>query len=575
MNLERPTVLEVATEMALPQSVFAQANKKFGPVITRAMAMATSVGGIGPLMRERIIAQTEQNINVIGVGLLYENVWMQRTNTLGNLFLERKQVGPYFRRLLKKTKWTFPLVLFTGEQVKVSVWEVDLGITKAYFLSCPEVTNVVYPGEIDAPEGMADTGYWAHIFRLKQFWLLGRGSLALAKKMNKKPDFIVLSETPTIFAIHRLFQDRLQKDPFFSKSKYIYNDHTPLEYAHPLWDAHTVKKLKIEPKYSLETRAWNSRTRHLDVTSMAVNVCDATFGVSKMHGATIRSMSSLRRYKTKIHVITNGVRKEDWQYPDFLLFEQKSDQELLQIKSKRRNLMIDWLKTCGELPKEWVKKMRSRKIVLFTRRITSYKRLDVLNDILSKPQFLRQFLKLNVFLLVAGRVHQQDEVAYHTATSLGKQIEKNPRLKSRLMFLRNFNVWEAPHLYQGADGAIMMSDKGQEASATGFMKSLLNGGTVIATTDGAVPEFVHFFRKGRTQTLQDSFNGFKIAYKNGRPTTESFLTCLKMFDTQLTRPKSHAVFIRAGLQKTRAVDIKRTASEMRHLYLCHLGFRGL
>ena len=46
-------VLEVAMEFSLTPSLLEAINKKAGPEAAVASAMSTSVGGIGPLLRER------------------------------------------------------------------------------------------------------------------------------------------------------------------------------------------------------------------------------------------------------------------------------------------------------------------------------------------------------------------------------------------------------------------------------------------------------------------------------------------------------------------------------------------
>src|SRR4029077_8937528 len=96
-------------------------------------------------------------------------------------------------------------------------------------------------------------------------------------------------------------------------------------------------------------------------------------------------------------------------------------------------------------------------------------------------------------------------------------ISQDKLLQERIVLLDNFNVWMAPRLFQGADAAIMLADDGREASATGFMKAQLNGGLMIATDDGAIPESVIF--QGRERQDQAP-NGFEVPYINGHPGTE-------------------------------------------------------
>src|SRR5690348_4034161 len=96
-------VLEVAMEIALPPEVLEQIFQRYGMRPTRDAAMSTSVGGIGPLLRERIIAQAEQGIDVIGATLLYQTTWIQSWFDWGQMHLEKREAAPVLREVLKDT----------------------------------------------------------------------------------------------------------------------------------------------------------------------------------------------------------------------------------------------------------------------------------------------------------------------------------------------------------------------------------------------------------------------------------------------------------------------------------------
>ena len=89
-------ILEVAMELSLTPAVLSAVEKNDGPEAAQAAAMSTSVGGIGPLLRERIVAQAENGANVLGVSLLYESVWAQGWQDWNHLYLERRPAGRQF-----------------------------------------------------------------------------------------------------------------------------------------------------------------------------------------------------------------------------------------------------------------------------------------------------------------------------------------------------------------------------------------------------------------------------------------------------------------------------------------------
>ncbi len=284
-------ILEVAMEIALPPDLLESLYKRFGFRPTREVAMSTSVGGIGPLLRERIMAQAEEGIDVIGVTLLYQTTWIQSWFDWGQLHLEKRDVATILRPFLKDTGIQLPVVLFDGKTAEAQVWEAPYGKAKVYFLDCPSVTQVVYPSEEDAPPKHPQPNAWSDDARNRQGWLIGRGALALAKKLGFAPDIIVQSETPTFFSHHRLVQDEFQKDPFFTQTRYIFNDHTPMEYAHPVWSKQTLETLKVDVSSYVPPHGAGDRG-DVDVTRLLVSTTEGVFGVSKKHAQVMRAMPS-------------------------------------------------------------------------------------------------------------------------------------------------------------------------------------------------------------------------------------------------------------------------------------------
>jgi glucan phosphorylase len=552
------TVLEVAMEMALTPEILDAIAKKFGPEAAQASAMSTSVGGIGPLLRERVIAQADLGINVIGVSLLYDTVWSQGWHDWNHLFLKRVSVGRYLRAVLEDTGILFNLRLCDGTSADVRVRRASYGGGTVYFLDCPEIADVVYPCQEDAPRGTPDPGPWAERQRMRHSWLVGRGALALMARLNIAPDVIVQSETPTIFAQPRLIKDDFQKHPLFARTRCVFNDHTPLEYAHPIWDRSVLLQAKMDP--AVYTPFLHNDK--IDVTQLLVATSDGVFGVAKKHAVVMRAMPSLNPYAAKIQSITNGVGRVLWQHPDLANAASLSDEKLLALKDRLKDEFFEWLWRRAHLWPLWVRQMHRKPLLLWTRRITSYKRLDILHRIFNNPDYRRRFLEADLVLVVGGRVYQRDNVSEKMVYDLVEYLNHDKEVGERVVFLHNFNVWEAPKQFYGADGSIMLSDDGREASATGFMKAQMNGGAVLANPDGAVPEFMHVAGAAEPSRV----NGFSVAYKDGMPDPDSFLNALADFSATHRDPARRAAMIRAALAVTDEVDVARTARETLDFY---------
>ncbi len=554
--------MEVAMEIALPAAVLDAVYARHGYRPTRDAAMSTSVGGIGPLLRDRIITHGEEGIETIGVTLLYQYTWIQSWFDWGQLHLEKRHVAPVLRPFLKDTDLILSINLFDKSVAKAHVWEVAYGKSKVYFLDCPEMTDVVYPSEEDAPPKHPNPWSWAVEARQKQSWLAGRGALHLAKALGFQADIIVQSETPTFFAQHRLVKDELQNDPFFSNTRYIFNDHTPMEYAHPIWSEQTIARLQIDSSSYVPSPGTNDRT-NVDVTRLLIARSEGVFGVAQKHARVMRAMASLKDYEHKIEAITNGVHVGIWQSPDYLGAASLPDSELLKLKKRKKEELLDWVWRQYGLWHTWKEHVIDKGVVLWTRRITGYKRIDILDTLCKDASLRKQFVDTNIVLLVGGRIHQHDDQAQTMIYNLLDIISQDAELQERIVFLDNFNVWMAPKLFQGTDAAIMLADDGREASATGFMKAQVNGGLIIASDDGAIPESVIF--QGRENEGQAP-NGFEVPYVYSHPRADGLLRACKQLQQALKNDALHAAMIRSALASQAQVSVSRTVQQTRQLY---------
>jgi glucan phosphorylase len=561
--VKKKTVVEIAMEIAYTPALLKEIEVKMGIYGAIRTAMSSSVGGIGPLLRERIIAQSELGLSVIGITLLYEQVWVQKWHAWGQFYLEKGDSAPYIRPLLKKLDNQIIVTMPDGTEENVDIWETEFGGGKVYFLDNPKIASIVYPSAEDAPVDVEDANKWATEERFYQSWLLGRGSLVLLKLLGVKPDIIVMSETPTVFSLHDLVSDGLDKEDLFNDTKYIFNDHTPLEYAHPVWPEKLLNEFKVKPKYYKHLESYKQNPDKVDITQLIIDVSDGVYGVSKIHGEVMRNMPSLRGYAKKIDTITNGVSRDIWQ-SDFLThYEKLTDTQILSAKQKEKENLIDWCWIRFKFNSEWRDTMKRRPLVMWMRRVVGYKRLDILREIVVNPDMRRRFVNLGITILLGGRIHQNDAHSDWVVFELLDMIQKHPEIEDKLVLLDNFNVWEAPKIYKGVDAAIMVSDISREASATGFMKAQMNGSMIIATEDGAIPESVYFYNKTTHNTHP---NGFFVEYVDGHPTSYGLLHALEQLKAVYDDPKERIKMIRAALRQTPKVDVMRTSKELIEFY---------
>ena len=119
----------------------------------------------------------------------------------------------------------------------------------------------------------------------------------------------------------------------------------------------------------------------------------------------------------------------------------------------------------------------------FARRFAPYKRPNLL---LHDPQRLARILTNRdrpVQLVLAGKAHPQD-VEGQNMIRQWIDFARRPEVRSRVVFLSDYDVLMAEHLVQGVDVWVNTPRRPWEASGTSGMKVLVNGGLNLSELDG-------------------------------------------------------------------------------------------
>jgi starch phosphorylase len=271
-------------------------------------------------------------------------------------------------------------------------------------------------------------------------------------------------------------------------------------------DEAAVKRMAIVDEQAQSVRMANLAI----VGSHSVN------GVAALHTELLKTRifpEFNRLFPRKFNNKTNGITPRRWLLqanPELaaLITEAIGDKWPAELDRLRE------LEKCaddGEFRNRWLAVKRTRKLALekWLRRHKMDVEVDSLFDVQIKRmhEYKRQLLNVLHVIALYHRLRDGHDCAprtvifggkaapsYHIAKliiklihDVAKLVRANPYVSQRLnvIFVPNYSVSAAEVLFPATELSEQISTAGTEASGTGNMKAVLNGGVIIGTLDGA------------------------------------------------------------------------------------------
>ncbi len=161
-----------------------------------------------------------------------------------------------------------------------------------------------------------------------------------------------------------------------------------------------------------------------------------------------------------------------------------------------------------------------------------------------------------IFAGKAAPAYRLAKLIIRLATALSDHIERDPALRQWLsvVFMPDYNVKNAQHIFPAADLSEQISTAGREASGTGNMKFAMNGALTIGTLDGANVEIrdavgaESFFLFGldADQVASQSRNGYRPESVLARdPELVSHLDAIRSGRYSMTEPQVFEPLVRS------------------------------
>ena len=495
-------------------------------------------GGLGVLAGDFLKEASDENIDMIGVGLLYRYGYFRQGlshygEQLAHYDPQRFTYLPIEPVRDASGTWIKIEVALPERMLYAKLWKASVGRISLYLLDADieenqetdrVITHQLYGGDKEN--------------RLKQEILLGIGGIRAINAMGIERDVYHLNEGHAAFIGLERLRNYVQSGLSVSeateviRASSLYTTHTPVPAGHdsfvesmmwPYFSAFASSMNMPWEKFIAfgRTRADNYE-EEFSMSHLAAKLSQQVNGVSRIHGKVSCDMfqhlyPGFEPEELHIDYVTNSVHYPTWTAPDLQELYQKTfgkdflqhqsdpniwekikqvnDEELVTIKRQQKKNLIDMLKVRleknmqlrHESPHKVMQTLNAlnEKALLFgfARRFATYKRaqllftdIERLARIVNKPEHPVQFL-------FAGKAHPADQGGQALIQRI-MEVSGRPEFIGKVIFLEDYDMELASALVKGVDVWLNTPTRPLEASGTSGMKATMNGGINFSVLDG-------------------------------------------------------------------------------------------
>lgn len=458
--------------------------------------LKTYAGGLGILAGDTAKSATDNNIDFIGITLLYHKGYFQQLIE-NDIQIETEDKND-FTKFLELTDINLEIKL-KSKTITAKVWKYDLG--KRYPHSKAK-NNAVYFIDTECDSNDYDDRQISHYLyskdekiRTKQELVLGVGGYNLIKILDKHHYQRVfhLNESNAAFLIVALNSDDVNGQKL--KERLMFTTHTPIPAGHKIYDIKDLEWCFTQNELDYLISYCNceiSTKKTLNMTKFCIEHAGFTNGVSQIHAHISSSMYP----GFNINYITNGIHSASWASDsNKFLFDKylpgwhintdklrnidyATDEEILNCHQDNKIQLGNYLESInleGFDPNVFT--------IGFARRVDPYKRHDFITRDLNKLQEIA--LKFGGLQLVfSGKSYPTTGGEGSVLNKLLKNISQNSDQKLKIFFIPNYGMEIGKLMVAGVDIWLNNPIKPLEASGTSGMKAQLNGVPCFSTIDG-------------------------------------------------------------------------------------------
>jgi starch phosphorylase len=431
-------------------------------------------GGLGILAGDYLKAAKDNNLPVIGIGLLWKQDYTQQ-------YLDNRgfpyDTFPEFNYNFLKDANIKVTVNIGGRDVVCKVWKVDrFGNADLYLLDTDIEENRDWVINDQLYGGFSEK-------RIPQELVLGIGGIRAIRALGLDIDIYHFNEGHAVFAGIELIREKMHNEHMSfedaweaTRNQIVFTTHTPVRAGNEehslgmLWDKGTYNWLSYDQLRAIGGDPFNMTIAGLRLSRIAN-------GVAQLHCETANRMWNFVDNRAPIICVTNGVHRDTWL--DKRMNEAyKNNGDLWETHLELKKELIDFVKE-----RTGVVFNLHNLLIGFARRSTEYKRTNLILKYEDKISPLLKEGKLQ--LLFSGKAHPDDTEGKTLISHLVSMSKKYP---GSIVFLENYDMEIAKKMVTGCDVWLNSPRKPNEASGTSGMKAAMNGVLNLSTLDGWWPE---------------------------------------------------------------------------------------
>ena len=508
-----------------------------------AAALPQYSGGLGILAGDHLKAASDIGVPIVGVGLFYKTGYFRQSlNRDGWQEEDYPVLDPdgLPLSLLREEDGNACVIdidLPGGRTLHAQVWRAQVGRVPLLLLDSDVHAND------DGGRSVTERLYGGGgELRLQQEMLLGMGGVRALRLWSRltgapAPDVYHANEGHAGFlGVERISElvrsERMSFEEALEavRSATVFTTHTPVPAGIDRFEcslielyfggAQALEGVPVDRLLALgaETYEGGSATM-FNMAVMGLRLAQRANGVSRLHGVVSREMfdglwPGFDDAEVPITSITNGVHgptwvdrqvfqlarthadvheldtQDSWEamagVPRDAVWATKRELRLQLVEGVRRRTRESWLErgaSAAELG--WTDGILDPDVLTigFARRVPTYKRLTLM---LRDPARLKKLLLDSdrpVQLVIAGKSHPADETGKQLIQQMVRFAD-DPEVRHRIVFLPNYDIAMALHLYPGCDVWLNNPLRPFEACGTSGMKAALNGALNLSILDG-------------------------------------------------------------------------------------------